>query len=120
MRYDINEDVKVGAEYNWGSEYWLGLTPGHDDMYNSKLATRGHVGELYMIYNIDAGEALSDYAQAFIRLGAQYYKYDYSGSGSWLGAPVDVDDLQTDPLYAQFYPALDDMSQVYLTFEAYF
>ncbi|MDH3348214.1 MAG: DUF3373 domain-containing protein [Desulfobulbaceae bacterium] len=120
MRYDINDSFKVGGEYNWGSENWLGMTPGHDDLYNSKLAARGHVGELYMIYNLPAGDALSENAQAFIRLGAQYYKYDYSGSGSWLGSPVDVDNLATDPLYAQFFPALDDMTQVYLTFEAAF
>ncbi|MDH4319169.1 MAG: DUF3373 family protein, partial [Desulfobulbaceae bacterium] len=106
VRYDINQTVKVGAEYNWGSEDWLGMTPGHDDMYNSKLATRGHVGELYMIYNLPVGESLTKNAQAFIRLGAQYYKYDYTGSGTWLGAPADVDDLQKDPLLAQFYPAL--------------
>ncbi|MCL7488775.1 MAG: DUF3373 family protein [Desulfobulbaceae bacterium] len=121
VRYDLDDlRLKLGAEYNYGSQYWISMSPGHDDLYNSKLATRGHVGEVYMLYDLPAGEALSRYAKFFMRLGYQYYKYDYTGSGSWLGAPVDVDDLSTDPLTAQFYPALDDQSQVYLTFEVFF
>lgn len=121
VRYDLNEHgLKFGAEYNWGSENWISMTPGHDDMYGSKLATRGHVGELYMIYDLPTGEALSKYAKTFMRLGYQYYKYDYTYSGSWLGAPTDVDQLKSDPFAAQFYPALDDLQQVYLTFEVFF
>lgn len=121
VRYDIdNLRLKLGAEYNWGSEYWIGMTPGHDDLYSAKLATRGQVAEAYMIYDLPTGEAISKYAKTFMRLGYQYYKFDYTGSGSWLGAPTDVDALASDPLNAQFYPALDDMSQVYLTFEVYF
>jgi hypothetical protein len=121
VRYDINDlRLKVGAEYNWGSQYWVSMTPGHDDLYNSKLATRGQVAEVYMIYDLPTGEALSKYAKTFMRLGYQYYKYDYTYSGSWLGAPTDVDDLAGDPLNAQFYPSLDDLQQVYLTFEVFF
>ena len=33
---------------------------------------------------------------------------------------VDIDDLATDPLTAQFYPAIDEQHQVYLTFEVFF
>ena len=165
VRYDIDDlRLKLGLEYNYGSQYWISMTPGHDDLYNAKLATRGHVGEVYMIYDLmtsitknqadrcgqnwwkftpainrlevygsllirprhrrggalPTGEAISRYAKTFMRLGYQYYKYNYTGSGSWLGAPVDVDDLAGDPLNAQFFPALDDMSQVYLTFDIYF
>ncbi len=121
VRYDIdNLRLKLGLEYNWGSENWISMSPGHDDLYNSKLATRGHVAEVYMIYDLPTGEAISKYAQTFMRLGYQYYKYDYTYSGSWLGAPVDVDELANDPFNAQFYPALDDMSQVYLSFDIYF
>jgi len=121
VRYDLLAyRLRLGAEYNWGSEYWVGMSPGHDDLYNSKLATRGQVAEVYLIYDLPTGEMLSKYAKTFMRLGYQYYKYDYSYSGSWLGAPVDVDDLANDPLNAQFYPALDDLQQVYLTFEIYF
>jgi len=121
VRYDLDDiRLKLGLEYNYGSEYWIAMTPAHDDLYNSKLAVRGQVVEAYMLYDIPAGEALSEYAKFFMRLGYQYYKYDYSGSGTWLGAPVDVDELASDPLNAQFYPAVDDQSQVYLTFEVYF
>lgn len=120
-RYDINDlRLKVGAEYNYGSQYWVGMTPGHDDLYNSKLATRGSVYEVYMIYDLPTGEALSKYAKTFMRLGYQYYQYDYTYSGSWLGQPADVDELASDPFNAQFYPALDDLQQVYLTFEVFF
>lgn len=55
-----------------------------------------------------------------MRLGYQYYKYDYTGSGSWLGAPVDIDELSTDPMNAQFFPAVDNQSQIYLTFDIFF
>ena len=121
VRYDIdNLRLKLGLEYNWGSENWISMSPGHDDLYNSKLATRGQVAEVYMIYDLPTGEAISKYAKTFMRLGYQYYKYDYTYSGSWLGAPADVDELANDPFNAQFYPALDDMSQVYLSFDIYF
>ncbi len=119
IRYDI-KPVKLGLEYNYGTKYWLSFTPGHDDLYNSKLATRGHVGEAYMIYDLPTGAAVSKFAKTFIRLGYQYYKYDYTGSGMWLGNPVDIDELKNDPLNAQFYSPVEDQSQIYLTFEAYF
>jgi len=102
------------------SKNWISFTPGNDDLYASKLATRGQVAEVYMIYDLPTGEAISKYAKTFMRLGYQYYMYDYTYSGSWLGAPADVDKLASDPFNAQFYPGLDDMSQVYLTFEVYF
>ncbi len=121
IRYDIDEiRLKLGLEYNWGSEYWISMTPAHDDLFNSKLATRGQVIEAYMIYDLPTGEAISKYAKTFMRLGYQYYKYDYTYSGSWLGAPVDIDELTSDPFNAQFYPAIEDQSQVYLTFDIYF
>ena len=121
IRYDLNDiGLKLGLEYNWGSEYWISMSPAHDDLYSSKIATRGQVGEVYLIYDLPTGEALSKYAKTFMRLGYQYYKFDYSYSGSWLGAPIDVDELANDPLNAQFYPALDDLQQVYLTFDVFF
>jgi hypothetical protein len=121
VRYDLDSlGLKLGAEYNWGSEYWISFTPGHDDLYASKLATRGSVYELYTVYDIPAGAAISKYSKAFIRLGYQHYDYEYTGSGFWLGAPQKVDELANDPLYAQFYVPVDKMDQVYLTMEAWF
>ena len=121
VRYDMpDQGLKLGLEYNHGTQYWIGLTPANDDLYASKLATRGSVYEVYGIWDIPAGEAISKYASAFMRLGYQHYDYDYTGSGFWLGAPEDIDDLAKDPLAAQFYAPVDSMDQVYLTFEARF
>jgi hypothetical protein len=121
VRYDLADlGLKLGLEYNYGSKNWIAFTPGNDDLYASKLAVRGHVGEAYMIWSIPGGEKISKFADAFIRLGYQHYQYEYTGSGFWLGEPQDINDLKNDPLTAQFYTPVDDMDQVYLTFEATF
>ncbi len=120
-RYDLDDiGLKLGLEYNWGSEDWLAFTPGHDDLYGSKLQTRGSVYEAYVIYDLPGGEAISKFGKAFVRLGYQHYDYEYSYSGMWLGAPTKIEDLADDPLYGQFYAPVKDMDQVYLSFEAYF
>jgi hypothetical protein len=121
VRYDLDDlGLMIGAEYNWGSENWLAFTPGHDDMYSSKLQTRGSVIELYTIYDLPSGDATSKFGKAFVRLGYQHFDYDYTYSGMWLGTPNKIDDIQNDPLMAQFYAPVDDMDQVYLTMEAWF
>lgn len=120
IRYDMPEQgLKFGLEYNYGTEYWISMTPAHDDMTQAKLATRGHVGEAYVIWDLPVGPLLSDKAKAFMRLGYQHYEYNYTGSGNWLGAPVDIDKLD-DPLSAQFFAPIERMDQVYLTLEAWF
>ena len=119
-RYDMDDiGLKLGAEFNWGSKNWLAFTPGHDDLYASKLYTRGKVYELYTVYDLPAGEKISKYGKAFIRLGYQHYDYDYTYSGMWLGEPVKIETLD-DPLNAQFYAQIKEMDQVYLTIETYF
>ncbi|MFZ5775135.1 MAG: DUF3373 domain-containing protein [Thermodesulfobacteriota bacterium] len=121
VRYDIpNQPFKIGAEYNHGSEYWIGMTPGHDDLYASKLATRGNVYEVYGIYDIPGGEAISKFGKAFIRLGYQHYDYNYTGSGDWNMAPVDIDEVGNSMMNAQMAPPVESADQVYATFEAYF
>ncbi len=121
VRYDIPEaPFKVGLEYNYGTKNWISFTPGNDDLYASKLATRGHVVEVYGLWDLPAGEAISRFGKAFMRLGYQHYNYNYTGSGFWLGEPLDIDDLQDDPLAAQFYTPVDDMDQFYATIEAWF
>lgn len=120
-RYDLPDyGLKLGLEFNWGSEDWIAFTPAHDDLYASKLAVRGQVYEAYGIWDIPAGEAISKYAKAFVRLGYQHYEYDYTGSGYWLGKPVDMDELTNSPLNAQLYSPVDSMDQVYLSLEAWF
>ncbi len=120
IRYDFDDlGLKVGLEYNYGTKYWISMSPGHDDLTMSKLATRGHVGEIYAIYDLPVGELLNENCKAFMRLGYQHYEFNYTGSGNWLGAPVDVDDLD-DPLNAQFFNPVDKMDQAYLTMEVWF
>lgn len=122
VRYDIpNSPFKVGAEYNYGSKYWIAMTPGHDDLYASKLATRGSVYELYSIYDIPGGEAVSKFGKAFIRLGYQHYDYDYTGSMDWNTMPYEISDgSQAWKANAAGQAIVENADQVYLTFEAAF
>jgi hypothetical protein len=122
VRYDLdNAGLKFGAEFNYGSKYWLAMAPGHDDIYQSKLATRGQVYEIYTIWDLPTGEALSRYAKTFLRLGYQHYEYDYSGSGDWNLAPFDLDDAaDLAALQALGQDPVESADQVYLTFEAFF
>jgi hypothetical protein len=122
VRYDMDSiKLKIGAEYNYGSKYWVGMTPGHDDIYQSKLATRGQVFEVYTIWDIPGGEAISKYGRAFIRLGYQHYDYDYSGSGDWNVRPYDLDkDADLIALGMMGMDPVESADQVYLTFEANF
>ncbi|MDD2464648.1 MAG: DUF3373 family protein [Desulfobulbus sp.] len=120
IRYDIdNLGLKLGAEYNYGSQYWVSFSPGHDDLYMSKLATRGSAYELYLIYDLPTGEAISKYAKTFIRLGWQYYDYDYAGGFDWNMKPYDLDS-EKEQLRALGINPVESANQVYLTFEAYF
>ncbi len=109
---------KFGIEYNYGSKYWMPFIEPADDIYMDKRTTRGHVGEVYWIWDLPESP-LSKYAKAFIRAGFQYYWFNYTGSGMWLGKPVDVDKLD-NPMNAQMFPAIDHMTDGYLTFEVYF
>ncbi|MGW8194273.1 MAG: DUF3373 family protein [Desulforhopalus sp.] len=120
VRYDL-EKWKFGAEWNYGSQYWLSMTPGNDDIYQAKLATRGNVFELYTIWDFPSGEAISKYAKTFIRLGWQHYEYDYSGSGDWNLYPYDLSDTSDKiKLGMMGMDPVDSADQVYVTFEAWF
>ena len=121
-RYDIDAaNLKIGAEYNYGSEYWIAMSPGHDDLYMSKLAARGSVYEVYGIWDLPTGDAVSKYSRTFIRLGWQYYDYAYSGSMDWNLKPYDLDNASdVAVLKALGRDAVDTANQVYVTFEAYF
>ncbi len=76
-------NTKVGFEYNYGSKYWVSFTQGADDIVGSKIATRGHVADVFTIFQISKN--------AFIKLNYQYYKYNFSGSGWHLGLPKKLD-----------------------------
>lgn len=122
IRYDIDDiGLKLGLEYNYGTEYWIGMAPGHDDMYQAKLSTRGSVYEAYLLYDLPTGEALSKYAKTFVRLGYQHYDYDYTGSGDWNFSPMDIDSPMTAMmLQGMGMDSIESADQVYITFEIYF
>lgn len=109
---------KIGLEYNHGSKYWISFTPASDDLYLSKLATRGDVAEVYWIYDIP-DTPLTKFGKAFIRAGYQYYWIDYTGSGNWMGKPIKMEDTKS-LLNAQQFAPVDHMDNFYATFEVFF
>lgn len=104
-RYDFDYGGKLGMEYNYGSRYWFPFTNAEDNLYVSKLSTRGHVLEPYYIHSIVDNHF-------FLRLGAQFYFYDYTNSGNPLGEPEDVDKATGGQV---FFPAIEEMQQYYLS-----
>ncbi|MBU0720765.1 DUF3373 domain-containing protein [bacterium] len=84
-KYSFTPALNFGAEYNYGSKYWFSATQGAEDMYN-KLATRGHVGEIYATWNF--------HKNLFAKLGFLYTKEEYTGSGWHFGEPAKKDALQ--------------------------
>lgn len=104
IKTELPWEATVGFEYNWGSEYWIGFTGGEDNPAGSKLATRGSVYELF--YNhpmLDKKLTLS--------IGAQYYDYDYTGSGNPMGAPVKISEMSA---LDGFLPVTDTMWNYYM------
>ncbi|MCL1051665.1 DUF3373 domain-containing protein [Shewanella abyssi] len=89
---------KVGFEYNYGSKYWTPFTQAQDDPIGSKLATRGHVAEAYYMFDINPN--------MFIKLAGIYYDYEYTGSGTPVGAPQKVDDVIAGSSYSML-PVVD-------------
>lgn len=82
-RYDFDNGLKVGYEYNYGSKYWYSFTNGSSDILN-KLATRGSVNDVYAIYQLDLNQ--------FLRVGYTAIDYEYTGSGWHIGEPMKTND----------------------------
>ncbi|KAB2891319.1 MAG: DUF3373 domain-containing protein [Desulfobulbaceae bacterium] len=122
VRYDMdNIRLKLGAEFNYGSENWVAMSPGHDEIYQAKLATRGQVYEVYGLYDLPTGEMISKYAKTFIRFGYQHYEYDYFGSGDWNMAAYDLNDpMDLMKMSMMGIDSVEQADQIYLTFEAFF
>ncbi|MCG9695575.1 DUF3373 family protein [Shewanella sp. Isolate11] len=89
---------KFGLEYNYGSKYWTPFTQAQDDPIGSKLATRGHVAEAYYMFDINP--------RMFIKLAGLYYDYEYTGSGTPVGAPQKIDDVIQGTAYSML-PVVD-------------
>lgn len=97
---------KFGLEYNYGSKYWFSFTQASDDI-NNKLATRGHVVEPYYIQDVTKN--------FFVRIGYQYYRYNYSLSGWHIGEPTRV---KSGGSY--FYPTPKEIHNAYVLLEFLF
>jgi hypothetical protein len=118
-RYDVlSSRTKIGFEYNHGSKDWITFTPAADDLWTSKLGVRGDVYEMYLIRELSLKPISSYTSKAFFKFGYQYYSFDYTGSNSWLGAPLSIDVLNrmTPQLTAPMKTAQD----FYATFEVHF
>lgn len=120
-RYDIKSTLtKIGLEYNHGSKNWLAFAPAGDDIWTTKLGTRGDVYEVYIIQELNK-KPISKRGKAFFRLGYQYYDFKYTGSQNWLGAPYKISDLtKTGPGYMQMFQPVDKATDIYLTFDVLF
>ena len=119
-RYDIEKTgTKLGFEYNHGSRDWITFAPAADDMWTSKVGTRGNVYEGYIIQELKLKPISSYLSKTFFRVGYQYYDFDYTGSNNWVGGPVSMGDLG-NPLNAQFLTPLKSAQDIYATFEVHF
>lgn len=120
-RYDFTSTrTKIGAEYNHGSKNWITFGPAGDDIWTSKLGTRGDVYEVYLIQELNAKPVSSYIAKTFFRIGFQYYDFQYTGSNNWVGAPVKVANLAASPLNAQMLTPMKNAQDLYATMEVKF
>ncbi|HEX9030388.1 MAG TPA: DUF3373 domain-containing protein [Streptosporangiaceae bacterium] len=120
LRYDLPSGTKIGAEYNYGSKFWIPFDPAADDMWTSKLGTRGNVYEAYLIQELPLAPIASFISKAFFKVGYQYYDFTYTGSNNWVGAPVKITELTASPFNAQMLAPLKSAQDVYGTFEVKF
>ncbi|HEY6872589.1 MAG TPA: DUF3373 domain-containing protein [Geobacteraceae bacterium] len=118
-RYDVTATrTKIGAEYNHGSKNWITTVPSADDLWTSKVGTRGNVYEGYIIQELPLKPISSYLSKAFFRLGYQYYDFEYTGSNNWVGAPVKIADIK--PTDMMLLTPLKSATDLYLTFEVHF
>lgn len=124
-RYDIEATgTKLGLEYNHGSKDWITFAPAADDMWTSKVGTRGNVYEGYLIQELKLKPISSYLSKTFFKIGYQYYDFDYTGTNNWVGAPVKMADLTQasimGPANPQMLTPLKNAQNLYATFEVHF
>jgi len=85
-KYELIPTLTLGGEYNYGSKYWFSATQGAEDVYN-KLATRGHVGEAYLMWQF--------HKHLNTKIGYMYTDENYTGSGWHFGEPAAKDGRQS-------------------------
>lgn len=122
VRYDLPSRTKLGFEYNWGSKNWITFAPSADDMWTSKVGTRGQVFEPYIIQELDLKPISSYFAKAFFKLGYQYYDFKYTGSNNWVGKPLKISDLAAYQANGGMLlqAPVDKAHDIYGTFEVHF
>ncbi len=118
VRYDLPSKTKIGFEYNHGSKDWITFAPAADDMWTSKVGTRGSVYEPYIIQELDLKPISSYLSKGFFKLGYQYYDFEYTGSNNWVGAPVKISSIQ--PTDLMLMAPVKKAHDVYATFEVKF
>jgi len=118
VRYDLPSRTKLGFEYNHGSKNWIPFSPAADDMWTSKVGTRGNVYEPYIIQELDLKPVSSYLSKAFFKIGYQYYDFDYTGSNNWVGAPQKISSIQPSDLLLM--TPLKKAHDIYATFEVKF
>lgn len=79
VKYTYNEHFDIGAEYNYGSQYWFGATQGAKNMFN-KLAIRGNSYEVYAHIMLNS--------HLFAKFGFLDMHESYTGSGWHFGEPA--------------------------------
>lgn len=100
-RYDLPSKTKLGFEFNHGSKNWITFSPAADDMWTSKVGTRGNVYEPYIIQELDLKPVSSRLAKAYFKVGYQYYDFEYTGSNNWVGAPIKISDITASTMLLQ-------------------
>lgn len=118
VRYDLPSKTKLGFEFNHGSQYWITFAPSADDMWTSKVGTRGNVYEPYIIQELNLKPLSSHFAKAFAKLGYQYYDFEYTGSNNWVGAPKKISDIK--PTDLMLMAPVKEAHNVYLSLEVQF
>jgi hypothetical protein len=118
VRYDLPFKTKLGFEFNYGSKNWITFSPAADDMWTSKVGTRGKVYEPYIIQELDLKPISSIFAKTFFKLGYQYYDFEYTGSNNWVGAPVKISDVTATTMLLQ--APVKSAHDIYGTFEVHF
>lgn len=117
VRYDLPSKTSFGLEYNYGSKNWITFAPAASDAWTSKVGTRGHVYEAYMIHEFKNKPISSRTAKSFVRLGVQYYDFEYTGSNNWVGAPVAIDSVNYNMMTTT---PLDKAYNIYATLNVKF
>jgi hypothetical protein len=118
FRYDLPSKTKLGFEFNHGSKNWITFAPAADDMWTSKIGTRGNVFEPYIIQELDLNPISSYLSKAFFRIGYQYYDFEYTGSNNWVGAPVKISSIKASDI--MMLAPVSKAQDVYATFEVKF